>query len=43
MVWKDKSMQDVRESIGDRKTVKLFPNLADLFSYIFKKKNKDRY
>ena len=41
MVWKDKSLQQVRESIGDRRQVKLFPNLSDLFSYIFKKK-KDR-
>jgi len=41
MVWKDKSLGQVRESIGERRQVKLFPNLADLFGYIFKKK-KDR-
>lgn len=43
MVWKDKSLQGVRDSIGERRSVKLFPTLADLFSYIFKKKDKGRY
>jgi hypothetical protein len=43
MVWKDKSLRDVRDSIGERKQVKLFPTLSDLFSYIFKKKDKGRY